>query len=52
LQSGVLYLDSDVEGDDSEWDFAFAENRMIWTGRGDAWHRAFKIIQKKAENSE
>lgn len=33
-ESSVLYIDSDVDDDDSEWKVTFAGNQVFWTGIG------------------
>ena len=39
----VLYLDSSVENDDSEWSLSFTEGEMQWTGIGDPGKEAFTL---------
>lgn len=33
-ENAILYLDSDMEGDDSEWKVSFDGNETTWTGIG------------------
>jgi len=43
----VLFIDSKVEGDDSEWNLSFEGEKMIWTGVGTPRQERFKVISKK-----
>jgi hypothetical protein len=43
----VLFLDSKVEGDDSEWNITFQDNKTIWTGIGTPRQQGFKLIHYK-----
>ena len=45
----VLFLDSKVEGDDSEWKISFEDNKTIWRGIGTPRQEGFKLIHKKEE---
>ncbi len=45
--TGILFLDSREENDDSEWRVTFEDHTMIWTGIGTPRQERFKIIQKK-----
>ncbi|AOW18116.1 hypothetical protein LPB03_11915 [Polaribacter vadi] len=45
----ILFLDSKLEGDDSEWKIAFDGNTTIWTGIGTPRQERFKLIHKKIE---
>lgn len=40
----VLYLDSDTEGNDSEWAVFFKDDEMIWRGVGDARKATFQLF--------
>ena len=46
-QKMTLFLDSKVEGDDSEWNVSFDGNQMIWTGIGTPRQENFKLIHEK-----
>ena len=45
----ILFLDSKVEDDDSEWKIAFDGDKTIWTGIGTPRQEQFKLISKKVE---
>lgn len=45
----VLYLDSSVENDDSEWDLVIHGDEMQWTGIGDPGKEAFTLIYSRAD---
>lgn len=51
LKSGdrVLYINSSVDNDDSEWNLTFSADRMQWTGIGDPGKEAYTLIFKKSE---
>ena len=48
-ENSTLFLDSSVEGDDSEWKVIFREGKMIWTGIGTPRQESFKIVYSKVE---
>jgi hypothetical protein len=43
----VLYLDSSVENDDSEWRLTVSGDEMLWTGIGDPGKEAFTLIYSR-----
>jgi hypothetical protein len=43
----VLYIDSDVDDDDSEWNVTFANDRMTWTGTGHPRKENTRLIHKR-----
>ena len=45
----ILFLDSNTEGDDSEWKIIFDGNKTIWTGIGTPRQERFKLISEKME---
>lgn len=45
----ILFLDSKMEDDDSEWEISFEDNKTIWTGIGTPRQEQFKLIHKKME---
>lgn len=40
----ILYLESSVENDDSEWNLTLREDEMQWTGIGDPGKEAYTLI--------
>ncbi len=48
-ETSILHIDSDIEDDDSEWDIQFEQEKVIWTGRGNAWKENFKLIHRREE---
>lgn len=46
----VLYLDSSVENDDSEWQLQLTPKSMQWRGIGDPGKEAFTLKFKKEAN--
>jgi len=49
LEKMVLFLDSKLEGDDSEWKITFEGNQTVWTGIGTPRQERFKLVHKKTE---
>ena len=49
LEKSILFIDSKTEGDDSEWNVTFEEDKLIWTGIGTPRQESFKIINRKVE---
>jgi len=45
----ILFLDSKMEDDDSEWKISFEENKTIWRGIGTPRQEGFKLIHTKIE---
>ena len=45
----ILFLDSKIEDDDSEWKISFEDNKTIWTGIGTPRQEGFKLIHKRME---
>lgn len=45
----VLYLDSSVENDDSEWNLVIHGDEMQWTGIGDPGKEAFMLIYSRID---
>jgi hypothetical protein len=43
-ETSVLYLDSDVEDDDSEWKISIVSDRMTWTGIGHPRKENTKLV--------
>lgn len=46
-QKGILFIDSDVDDDDSEWKISFQGNETIWTGIGHPRKESTKLIHRK-----
>ena len=40
----VLFIHSDIENDDSEWNLVIEGDKIIWTGIGNEWKENFKLI--------
>lgn len=47
VENAVLSIDSDLEGDDSEWNISIENDEIIWTGIGDPRKEGFKVIHKR-----
>lgn len=45
----ILFLDSKMEDDDSEWKITFEDNKTIWTGIGTPRQEGVKLILMKME---
>ena len=45
----VLFLNSNEDGDDSEWKIMFKEDKITWTGIGTPRQEGFKLIHKRVE---
>ena len=43
----VLFIDSDVDDDDSQWNLTFDGDKMIWTGIGQSRKENTKLIHKR-----
>lgn len=46
-EQAVLFLDSAVEDDDSEWKVAFTDDQMLWTGIGHARKEQTKLVHRR-----
>ncbi len=46
-EKSVLYIDSDVDDDDSEWKISFADDQMVWTGIGHPRKENTKLVHKR-----
>ncbi len=46
-EKSVLFIDSDVDGDDSEWNVTLKEDEMIWMGIGQPRKENTRIIHKR-----
>lgn len=49
-EKAILYIDSDVEGDDSEWNISFEGDETVWTGIGHPRKENTKLVHKKRIN--
>ncbi len=49
-EKSILYIDSDIDDDDSEWNITFEGDKMIWTGIGHPRKENAKLIHKRKEN--
>lgn len=47
--SGELYLDSQMDGDDSQWMVRIDDDKMRWQGVGTEWHEKFFIYFRKVK---
>lgn len=43
----ALFLDSEVEDDDSEWKVSFTADLMLWTGIGHPRKEQTKLVHKR-----
>ena len=43
----ILYIDSDVDDDDSEWKVTFENDEVIWTGIGHPRKENTKIVHRR-----
>jgi hypothetical protein len=46
-QQAVLFLDSEVEDDDSEWKVTFTADLMLWTGIGHPRKEQTKLVHRR-----
>ena len=46
-QNAILYIDSDMEGDDSEWNVSFKGEETTWTGIGHPRKENTKLVHRK-----
>jgi hypothetical protein len=43
----ILYIDSDLEDDDSEWKVTFSGNQVTWTGIGHPRKENTMLVHRK-----
>ncbi len=48
-ERSILYIDSDVDDDDSEWHVTFDKDQSIWTGIGHPRKENTKLIHRRKE---
>jgi len=48
-ENSKLFLNSNMEDDDSEWKISFKDGKTIWTGIGTPRQEGFKLIHKREE---
>lgn len=46
----ILFINSDSDDDDSEWNISFKGDQTIWTGIGTPRKEGFKLIHRKESN--
>ncbi|MBS1976284.1 MAG: hypothetical protein JST46_02865 [Bacteroidetes bacterium] len=46
-EKSILYIDSDVDDDDSEWSVTFDKDQVIWTGIGHPRKENTKLIHRR-----
>lgn len=46
-QQAVLFLDSVVDDDDSEWKVIFSDDQMLWTGIGHIRKEQTKLVHRR-----
>jgi len=46
-EQSILYLDSDVDDDDSEWKISFNDDKTIWTGIGHLRKENTKLVHRR-----
>jgi hypothetical protein len=46
-EKSILFIDSDVEDDDSEWNVTFKDDGTTWTGIGHPRKENTKLVHKK-----
>ena len=46
-EKSILFIDSDVDDDDSEWKVTFDNDQLIWTGIGHPRKENTKLIHKR-----
>jgi Domain of unknown function (DUF5004) len=49
-KNSILYIDSDVDDDDSEWKVILNDDEMIWTGIGHPRKENTRLIHKREMN--
>lgn len=47
VEKAILFLDSNMEDDDSEWKISFKDDKTIWTGIGTPRQEGVKLVLKK-----
>lgn len=50
MENSILYIDSRVEGDDSEWNIIFDGKKTIWTGIGHQRKENTKLVHRRKSN--
>ena len=45
--NGILYIDSEIDDDDSDWNITLEGSEMTWTGRGDPRKETFTLIHHR-----
>ena len=48
-EKSILYIDSDVDDDDSEWKVTFDKDQIIWTGIGHPRKENTKLIHRRKD---
>jgi hypothetical protein len=48
-QKSILFINSDVDDDDSEWKISFQGNETVWTGIGHPRKESTKLIHRKKD---
>lgn len=48
-EKAILFIDSDSEDDDSEWNISFKDAQLIWTGIGAPRKEGFTLIYLKED---
>jgi hypothetical protein len=46
-EKSILFIDSDIENDDSEWNVSFKDDETIWTGIGHPRKENTKLVHRK-----
>ncbi|MEQ6119250.1 hypothetical protein [Reichenbachiella sp. MALMAid0571] len=46
-EKSILFLDSKIDDDDSEWKISFTDSSTVWTGIGTPRQENFKLIHKR-----
>lgn len=46
-KKSILFINSDSDDDDSEWNISFKDDQTIWTGIGTPRKEGFKLIHIK-----
>lgn len=47
-EKSILFIDSDMEDDDSEWNITFKDDETIWTGIGHPRKENTRLVHKKS----
>lgn len=51
-KNSILYIDSDVDDDDSEWKVSFEGDQVIWTGIGHPRKENTRLVHKRIVEKE